>query len=98
MQPDCGAAKNFYEKITFANTSNAAVDNANAIGGFAQLLNRSAAGGVIAPSSSLANYRAKIKLVRADLKLTDVPSAMNDQVTAAFREALQSPPPPPKPN
>jgi len=94
-QPDCGPAKNFYEKVTFANTLSAAAraNSADAISAFADLLSRSPADGAIGPNPSLTSLREKIRAVRAALQLSDVPSAMSDQVTPALIDALKKLPP-----
>jgi len=95
-QPDCGSAKNFYEKVTFANTlsATARANSADAISAFSSdVLSRSPAGGAIVPNPSLTSLREKIRAVRAALQLTDVPSAMGDQITPAFIDALKKLPP-----
>ena len=96
LQHDCGPAKNYFEKIEYANTLGANQKTASAatlkvfVSG---LLSRSPAGGDIPANPSLTNLRSKIIAVRADLKLSDVLPAMNDQITPELVMALQKLPP-----
>jgi hypothetical protein len=67
-QHECGDAKNYFERVTFANTTSkqAISTSAGALKSFADLLNRSAAGGAVNDNDSLSMLRDKIAAVRAD--------------------------------
>jgi hypothetical protein len=95
-QPNCNAAKNYFEKVTFANTQSTAKtkNSADNLAIFITgLLNHSPAGGELAGTTPLDSQglRDKIRAVRTDLGLTDVPSQFNDQATAALIEKLKKP-------
>jgi hypothetical protein len=96
QQPDCGAAKNYYEKTIFANTQSAS-EKANSAGRVSSLatdlLSRSPAAGDIAANPSLPNLRGNISAVRKALALNDVPVALSDQVTPELIAALKKLPP-----
>jgi hypothetical protein len=96
QQPDCGAAKNYYEKNLFANTlsSGAKADSAGRVSSLAtDLLSRSPAAGALPANPSLSNLRGNISAVRTTLGLNDVPAAMSDQVTPELIAALKKLPP-----
>ena len=96
QQPDCGAAKNYYEKTLFANTlsANEKANSAGRVSSLAtDLLSRSPAAGALPANPSLANLRGNISAVRKTLALTDVPAAMSDQVTPELIAALKKLPP-----
>jgi hypothetical protein len=96
LQPDCGAAKNYWEKTLFANTLSAGgkADSAGRVSSLAtDLLSRSPAAGAIPASPSLSNLRGNISAVRMALGLNDVPAAMSDQVTPELIAALKKLPP-----
>jgi hypothetical protein len=97
-QSDCGTAKNFYEKRSFANTEQPGIDNAGNINDFVGLLNRAPGVGPIPSNPTLTQLRGAIKTARAGLiqsqkMAPDVPDAMNDQVTPALVKALRQLPP-----
>jgi len=94
-QIDCGPAKNYYERLTFANTTSnqARTISANAVKSLMALLNRSDAGGPIDPNASLANARTKIAAVRGDAMIANqlklkLPTQFGNQVTPDLMEAL----------
>jgi hypothetical protein len=93
-QPDCRAAKNYYEKITYANTlsSQQRKKSASAEKALIALLNRSPAGGKLDEKLTLASKetRAKIKEVRAALanQLDPLPAEFADHVTRDLDAAL----------
>jgi hypothetical protein len=96
QQPDCGAAKNYYEKNLFANTLSPGgkTDSAGRVSSLAtDLLSRSPAAGAIPANPSLSNLRGNISAVRMALGLNDVPAAMSDQVTPDLIAALKKLPP-----
>jgi hypothetical protein len=96
-QQDCGIAQNYFEKKTFANVTSdqARLTSAAALKAFVRLLNRSSAGGQIAPDATLADARAKIKAVRSDTQIAakftfEVPEDLKTQVTPDMPVALRS--------
>lgn len=96
-QTKCGEARNYYERMTFANTTNAGAIavSADGIKSFAEdLLSRSKAGKPVKPNPTLDALREQIKAARAELKMTDVPADMNNQITSALITALQKLPVP----
>jgi hypothetical protein len=91
LQPDCGAAKNYWEKTEYANTltSGEKANSAARIKSLTDLLSLSPAGGDIPANPKLADLRQKIAAVRKALALNDVPAALNDQVTPELDAALK---------
>jgi hypothetical protein len=94
-QPDCGAAMNFYEKFTYANTALQDINGNNLSAGnladFIDLLNRSSAGGVLPGTTKLSDQalREKIRMVRTGLGQLDLlPSALSTQATPALNTTL----------
>lgn len=95
-QPNCGAAKNYFEKAVFANTQSLqkTKNSADALANFiSDLLNRSP-GGDLSGTTPLANQtlRDKISTVRTALGVNDVPSALSNEATAALVNAVKPKP------
>ena len=92
-QSNCNAARNYFEKFTFANTQSTAKtkNSADNLASFISLLNRSPAAGELAGTTPLDSQklRDKIRAVRTDLGLADVPSQFSDQVTPGLIEKLK---------
>jgi hypothetical protein len=93
-QSNCNAAKNYFEKVVFANTQSPAkteVSAATFANFVTDLLKRSSAGGDLAGTPALASQslREKIRAVRTNLGLTDVPSPLSTQATPALVTALK---------
>lgn len=91
-QLDCGVARNYYEKKTFANTTSdqAKKLSAAAVKSLVILLNRSDAGDKLDPAASLADARSKIIAVRGDAKIAKPRSPPFDkQVTPDLFQALR---------
>ncbi len=90
-QPNCNAARNYFEKFTFANTVLQPDNSADNLAEFIKLLNRSPAGGALTGSPALGDQtlRDKIRMVRTALGQLEVPSALSSQVTPALITALK---------
>jgi hypothetical protein len=90
-QPNCDAAKNFYEKFTFANTVLQPDNNDANLAGFVELLNRSPEGGVLPSTAKLGDQalRDKIRAVRTALGQLEVPSVLSTQATPALEAKLR---------
>jgi hypothetical protein len=94
-QSNCDGARNYFEKFTFENNVQPE-NNAVNFAAFTDLLKRSHAGGDLAGTPDLDSQilRDKIRAVRMELSLTDVPSPMSSQVTFALITALKKLPKP----
>ena len=94
-QPDCGAARNYFEKFTFENVVQSKNNAAN-FAAFTDLLKRSAAGGDLegTPSLNSQALRDKIRAVRTSLALNDVPPPLLSQVTSELISVLKKLPKP----
>ncbi|WP_155256431.1 hypothetical protein [Mesorhizobium loti] len=94
-QSNCGAARNYFEKFTYANTAQPG-NNAFNLAAFTDLLKRSQAGRDLSGSPALDSQvlRDKIRAARVELSLTDVPSPMSSHVTPALITALKKLPKP----
>ena len=96
-QPDCGAARNFYEKFTFANAAlqDSSGNNVNAdnLAAFVKLLNGVPDGGALPATTKLDDQalRDKIRAVRTALGQLDLlPSALSTQATPALTTKLRN--------
>lgn len=94
-QSNCGIAKNFLEKLSFANKTSPqrAASSAAALSVFVTQLSLSPAGGDVGPNPSLdngSNLRKKIQAVRIALKVKEpaAAAALSDQITPALLDAV----------
>lgn len=94
-QPDCGAARNFYEKFTYANTSlqdsNGNNLSAGNLADFIKLLNGVPDGGALPVTAKLDDQalRDKIRAVRTALGQLDLVPSAPTQATPALTARLR---------